>query len=48
VRPPRVLTDMTNTAFGAEDALRAEDVATRAVRFVIEHRDGVAVIEDFA
>jgi NAD(P)-dependent dehydrogenase (short-subunit alcohol dehydrogenase family) len=30
-RPPRVLTDMTNTAFGADDALRTEDVAARIV-----------------
>lgn len=47
VRPPRVLTDMTNTAFGTEDALRAEDVATKAMRAAIEHREGVAVVEGF-
>lgn len=47
VRPPRVLTDMTNTAFGTEDALRAEDVAARIVQAVVAHAEGVTVVESF-
>lgn len=47
VRPPRILTDMTNTAFGADDALRAEDVAVRIVKAAIDHREGVGIVEGF-
>jgi len=40
VRPPRVLTDMTNTPFGSGDALPAELVAARIVRAVIDESAG--------
>lgn len=46
-RPPRVLTDMTNTAFGAEDALRAEDVAVHVVVGADSAGAAGAVIDDF-
>jgi NAD(P)-dependent dehydrogenase (short-subunit alcohol dehydrogenase family) len=55
-RPPRVLTDVTNTPFGKEDVLPAERVAAAIVRAVVDARArkasggslGPLVLQDFA
>jgi NAD(P)-dependent dehydrogenase (short-subunit alcohol dehydrogenase family) len=48
LRPPRVLTDLTNTVRGSEGALRAESVAASIVRgLVASPPGGVRLVETF-
>jgi polyketide synthase PksN len=48
VRPPRTLTDQTNSVRGREELLSAEQVATAIVRRIAAAKPGVELIEAFA